>query len=155
MWITYGRDMEPLPGPDVSVHLAPARTFVNPVLDTGPGRDHGDPFVLRHQGRYHLYYTGSAGIEVWTGDDLVHWTRAGLALVAPDGDHWAQVDLWAPEVLYADGVFYMYVTGTRHLPAGATRGREVGVDSGDDRFRRQGIARSRDPLGPFVLDPAP
>ncbi len=150
---------EPLPSqqlPCAPVRLAPG-TFVNPVLDTGAGRDHGDPFVLRHAGRYYLYYTGAAGIEVWTGTDLAHWARHGLALVAPDGDHWAQVDLWAPEVLYADGWFYMYVTGTRHHPGGTPThpGAGVGVNHGDDELRRQGVARSRHPLGPFELDPAP
>ncbi len=137
---------------------APAPTsasFVNPVLDTGVGRDHGDPFVLRWHGRYFLYYTGSAGIEVWSSDDLAHWSREGLALAAPDADHWAQIDLWAPEVFYADGWFWMYVTGTRHLPPGVHRTPGVGVDAGDDALRRQGIARGRHPLGPFTLDPRP
>jgi GH43 family beta-xylosidase len=156
--------LDPVHSPDAPAAALPAavptapttgRVFANPVLDTGAGRDHGDPFVLRHGRRYYLYYTGSEGIEVWTGDDLVHWTRAGLALAAPEGDHWAQVDLWAPEVLYADGVFYMYVTGTRHLPDGTTRAPGVGVDSGDDLLRRQGVARAGEPLGPFVLDDTP
>jgi GH43 family beta-xylosidase len=154
--------VDPLPGlPPAAAVPVPAisrhGTFVNPVLDTGPGRDHGDPFVLRHGGRYYLYYTGSSGIEVWAGTDLTHWTPAGLALVAPDGDHWAQVDLWAPEVLYADGWFHMYVTGTRR-PAGGTAthaGAGVGVNHGDDQMRRQGVARSRDPLGPFEFGDAP
>src|SRR5919199_300747 len=152
--------VDPLPGL-TALPGTPARpatgTFVNPVLDTGAGRDHGDPFVLRHAGRYYLYYTGTAGIEVWTGTDLAHWSPRGLALVAPDGDHWAQVDLWAPEVLYADGWFHMYVTGTRHPADGAAThpGAGVGVNSGDDALRRQGVARSRDPLGPFELDPEP
>ncbi|HYY11147.1 MAG TPA: glycoside hydrolase family 43 protein [Kineosporiaceae bacterium] len=152
--------VDPLPGL-TALPGTPARpatgTFVNPVLDTGAGRDHGDPFVLRHAGRYYLYYTGTAGIEVWTGTDLAHWSPRGLALVAPEGDHWAQVDLWAPEVLYADGWFHMYVTGTRHPADGAAThpGAGVGVNSGDDALRRQGVARSRDPLGPFELDPEP
>jgi GH43 family beta-xylosidase len=135
--------------------LGTGDVFVNPVLDSGAGHDHGDPFVLRWQGRYFLYSTGLAGIEVWTSPDLAHWTAAGVALAAADGDHWAQVDLWAPEVLYADGWFYMYVTGTRHLPPGARREPGVGVDEGDDQLRRQGVARSRHPLGPFELDDAP
>ena len=125
----------------------PAGGFTNPVLDPGPGRDHGDPFVLRWQGRYYLYYTGLAGIDVWSSGDLVGWTPEGLALGAPAGDHWAQVELWAPEVLYADGWFWMYVTGTRFA-----------VDApgaGDDGLRRQGVARARSPLGPFTLEPAP
>ena len=142
---------ELLPAEDIRL------AFVNPVLDTGAGHNHGDPFVLRWCGRYHLYYTGSAGIEVWTSEDLVHWVPRGLALVAPEGDHWAQVDLWAPEVLYADGWFWMYVTGTRHPAGGAAThpGAGVGVNHGDDELRRQGVARSRDPLGPFELAPAP
>ena len=152
----------PVPASLDAISLPRARhaseeTFVNPVLDTGPGRDHGDPFVLRHAGRYYLYYTGSSGIEVWTGTDLTDWTRAGLALVAPDGDHWAQVDLWAPEVLYADGWFHMYVTGTRRPAGGAAThaGAGVGVNDGDDQMRRQGVASSRDPLGPFEFGDTP
>jgi GH43 family beta-xylosidase len=137
-----------------SSHLG-SGALTNPVIDTGPGRDHGDPFVLRWHRHYFLYYTGLAGIEVWTSSDLAHWTPKGVALAAPDGDHWAQVDLWAPEVLHADGWFYMYVTGTRALPPAVTRVPGVGVDSGDDGLRRQGLARARDPLGPFVLDEAP
>jgi hypothetical protein len=59
--------------------------------------------------------------------------------------------------MYADGWFYMYVTGTRHSPGGTPThpGAGVGVNYGDDALRRQGVARSRDPLGPFELDPAP
>ena len=63
--------VDPLPGlpPAIDVpvplphqaRVARHGTFVNPVLDTGSGRDHGDPFVLRHGGRYYLYYTGSRG----------------------------------------------------------------------------------------------
>ena len=174
--LLYGlRVADPVPGPEAQQRVGaplppdaspappqprrpPAPTsavFVNPVLDTGAGHDHGDPFVLRWHGRYVLYYTGVAGIEAWTSDDLVHWSREGLALVAPDGDHWAQIDLWAPEVLYADGWFWMYVTGTRHLHPGVDPTPGVGVDAGDDALRRQGIARARHPLGPFTLYPRP
>jgi hypothetical protein len=60
-------------------------------------------------------------------------------------------------VLYADGWFHMYVTGTRR-PAGGTAthgGAGVGVNHGDDQMRRQGVASSRDPLGPFEFGDAP
>ncbi len=81
----------------------------------------------------------------------------GLALVAPDHDHWAETDLWAPEVMYADGTFYMYVTGTRHAEGGIGThpGAGVGVNHGNDALRRQGVARSESPTGPFVLDEEP
>jgi hypothetical protein len=59
--------------------------------------------------------------------------------------------------MYADGVFYMYVTGTRKAPDGIGDhpGAGVGVNHGDDALRRQGVARSVHPTGPFVLDPKP
>ncbi len=77
--------------------------------------------------------------------DLVHWERLGAALEPEAGDHWAQTDLWAPEVMYWHGTFYMYVSGTR-----------LGEDGhGVEALRRQGLARSRTPQGPYVLDPEP
>ena len=44
--------------------------------------------------------------------NLVDWEKIGVALTAPkDKNHWAQVDLWAPEIIHFNGTFYMYVTG--------------------------------------------
>jgi hypothetical protein len=40
--------------------------FTNPVIDTGPGRDHGDPFVLRWHRHYFLYIGSGASIGVPT-----------------------------------------------------------------------------------------
>ncbi len=122
--------------------------FTNPVIDDGGATDHGDPFVLRHLDAYFLYHTtddGDAGISVHRSTDLVHWTFEGFALEPATGDHWAQTDLWAPEVMAWRGAFYMYVSGTR-----------LGRDGhGVEALRRQGLARSSSPTGPFVLDDAP
>ncbi len=123
-------------------------SFTNPVIHDARGTDHGDPFVLRHLGDYFLYHTtndGDAGISVHRSTDLVHWTFAGFALEPAQGDHWAQTDLWAPEVMAWRGRFYMYVSATR-----------LGADGhGLEGLRRQGLARSDRPEGPFVLDDAP
>lgn len=123
-----------------------ALIFRNPVLSDDAGRDHGDPFVLRYLGTYYLYHTGRRGVQLYTSPDLVNWEYAGTPLRASElPDHWAQTDLWAPEVLYYRGTFYMYVAGTRL----AENGR------GDDTLRRQGLARSDSPAGPFVWDDKP
>lgn len=121
-------------------------TFANPVLTDGEGLDHGDPFVLKFLDTYYLYHTGRRGVQLYTSADLVHWEYRGVALAASDSPrHWAQTDLWAPEVLYHNGTFYMYVAATRLRPDG----------SGDDALRRLGLARSDNPLGPFAWDEAP
>lgn len=119
-------------------------TFVNPVIG-GDDVDHGDPFVLRHLGRYWLYHTGGRAVPVYESEDLVSWRRRGSALEAADPPHWAETDLWAPEVLYDHGSFYMYVAGTRRGEGGGGR----------DALRRQGLARGSEPAGPFALDARP
>ncbi|MDP9407656.1 MAG: glycoside hydrolase family 43 protein [Actinomycetota bacterium] len=127
----------------------PAReVFTNPVISDPRGTDHGDPFVLRHLNSYFLYHTtddGDAGISVYRSADLVHWHFEGFALEPAQGNHWAQTDLWAPEVMAWRGLFYMYVSATRLGPDG----------HGFEALRRQGLARSAAPTGPFVLDDAP
>jgi len=122
--------------------------FINPVVTDGGPRDHGDPFVLRHLDRYYLFHTtddGDSGISVHESADMVHWTFRGFALDPGPPGHWAETDLWAPEVLHRHGTFFMYVAGTRMGPGGE------GVES----ERRQGLARASSPLGPYVLDPEP
>src|SRR5438270_3477022 len=128
--------------------VARGASFVNPVISDDGGRDHGDPFVLAFLDRYYLYHTtddGRRGISVHGSRDLVNWHFGGFALEPAGADHWAQTDLWAPEVMYYEGVFYMYVSAARAGPSGR----------GIEETRRQGLARASSPLGPFVLDPEP
>lgn len=83
--------------------------FTNPV----EGVAVGDPFVLRHRGRFYLYGTNDGPplpdgrvIPVSRSDDLLHWTPMGGSLVPedPGADH------WAPEVLAWNGRFFMVVS---------------------------------------------
>jgi arabinan endo-1,5-alpha-L-arabinosidase len=86
-----------------------ASSFTNPV----PGVILGDPFVLRHRGRFYLYGTNDGPelpdgrkIPVFRSDDLLHWDLLGGALepVESGADH------WAPEVLAWNGRLYMVVS---------------------------------------------
>ncbi|MDQ3778010.1 MAG: glycoside hydrolase family 43 protein [Actinomycetota bacterium] len=132
-------------------------SFRNPVIAGPPGEDHGDPFVVKYLDAYYLYHSGETagrrGISVHRSPNLVDWEFQGFAL-EPAEAGWAWSDLWAPEVVYERGTFYMYVAATRRREADdppTIWQQGEGADVG----RRLGLARSSNPLGPFRLDPAP
>lgn len=88
---------------------AEAGRFTNPIA----GVALGDPFVLRHRGRFYLYGTNDGpplidgrAIPVYRSDDLIRWEPLGGALVPTD----PTADHWAPEVLAWNGHFYMVVS---------------------------------------------
>ncbi len=147
----------PVPPTPVPQQRVGARSavFVNPVLDAGPDVDHGDPYVLQFLGEYVLYHSGPHGIDAYTSSDLVRWEPAGTVLTGAGSDHWAQVELWAPEVVHQDGEFVMYVAATRRGLDRRSTGKAHGADGGDDSLRRQGVARAPGPLGPYVWDDEP
>ena len=132
-------------------------TYVNPVIAGAPGDDHGDPFVIKYLDSFYLYHSGETagrrGISVHRSPNLVDWEFCGYAL-EPAEEGWAWSDLWAPEVIYERGVFYMYVSATRRRAADAAR-TQWQQGEGDDSSRRLGLARAKSPLGPFVLDSEP
>ncbi len=77
--------------------------YCNPINTSD---DIPDPFVLRHNGKYYLYFT-NPDICCWSSDNLVEWRREGPTIaedVFP-----AQVP-FAPEVVYWNGLFYMYTS---------------------------------------------
>ena len=119
-------------------------TYVNPVYPDV----FADPFVLRHEGVYYAYGTGPGALDgrqvpVLRSTDLVHWEALGHALVPPGGGAGARsgdipddIHIWAPEVAFHDGRFYMYYSSG----AGAAEGT-------DQKLR---VALADDPAGPFV-----
>ena len=80
------------------------RIYTNPVHDGYLG----DPFVLKHNGEYYAYGTvplGHLTVPVLHSRDLVNWCPLGTALALRGNAFEA---LWAPEVAYDNGTFYMY-----------------------------------------------
>lgn len=86
--------------------------YTNPVF---PG-DAADPTVLRVNGRFYaaatesMYYGEPYRIGILRSDNLVHWNVAGE--VFPDQlPAWVDPvapSLWAPELTYHDGRYYLY-----------------------------------------------
>jgi arabinan endo-1,5-alpha-L-arabinosidase len=105
------------------------RTYTNPVYDGYLG----DPFVLKHNGEYYAYGTvplGELAVPVLHSRDLANWRPLGNALTL-HGD--AFEALWAPEVAYDNGTFYMYYL------AGGEEG----------QGHRLRVAMASHPAGPF------
>src|SRR3954447_23020001 len=121
-------------------------TYTNPVCADSLG----DPFVLKHNGRFYLYAThaeGRPGIPVLRSDDLVTWERLGVALDGPPG----AAACWAPEVAYDEGTFYLYYS------AGGLEGEGHGLRVAASS-RPEGPFEDVGPLYPgegFTIDPHP
>lgn len=122
----------------------------NDYLDTKAGYDKelfyqnlgtiqaADPSVITIGDTFYLYATNAEATEncnyicAWSSKNLTDWTLEGKVFI-PDRDAWAVNTLWAPEVIEADGRYYMYYSGYNLSTS------EMGI----------GVAVSDSPTGPF------
>lgn len=117
-----------------------ARTYSNPVYDGY----FADPYVFRAGSEFYAIGTGPSEAEgkvtsageatvfpLLRSPDLVDWRPAGRALVRP-ADALGSA-FWAPEIVYADGTWYLYYS----------------VGHGDERHQLR-VASSDRPLGPYL-----
>lgn len=68
----------------------------------------GDPYILKFNGTYYLYVStvdDQAGVKVWSSTNLVDWTYRGLCATSA-----VTKAAYAPEVVYWNGMFYMYTS---------------------------------------------
>lgn len=98
-----------------------------------------DPFVLPYDGKYYLYGTrgltawkSASGLDVYVSDDLKNWSEAHECFSVPE-NFWADKEIWAPEVHFYNGSFYMFVSFRS-----------------DNRLRGTQILKSKSPMGPFL-----
>ncbi len=141
--------MERYPGALVCVFLllgsltgtAVAQTYTNPLITTGfpaaGGWSSGpaDPCVLEYEGVYYVYPTVSGfNYRVMGSDNLVDWTGNRIVFEVPPGSPWKTWMLWAPDVRYLNGRFYLYYT----------------AGTGELNGQRVGVADCDVPIGPFL-----
>jgi GH43 family beta-xylosidase len=104
-------------------------TYRNPVWP----HSFPDPFVLKCRGEYWAYCTGFQAdgrcFGVLRSRDLVHWREEAAGALAPLPGGFSCY--WAPEVVYDDGLFYLYYS------------------VGDEATMRIRVAVSDRPQGPF------
>lgn len=121
--------------------------YTNPVVGDPqkPAGGFADPFILKWNGEYYLYVTGDP-ITAYHSTDLVTWDFVGPVLSSSNKPTaWNQADVWAPEVVYRNGKFYLYYTAAKKSDDW-----RVG-----EMTRRVGVAVSDSPTGPFVDTGAP
>jgi predicted GH43/DUF377 family glycosyl hydrolase len=99
------------------VHWSEPRIVLGPNASTGWEDDINRPALLKHGGRYHLWYTGqargSSAIGYATSEDGVKWTRrSGLPVLSP-GRSWEKVAVMCPHVIRdgRSGEFRMWYSG--------------------------------------------
>ena len=138
---------------DSPLSVAPA--YRNPLPMTLPDGTQAlncaDPFVFQGQaGDRHWYaYCTTDAIDVndlgappgeyvtlpmYSSLDLVHWTFAGPALPASPGWVGTGGFLWAPDVVYRDGTYFLYYAASGTVAGGPAIG----------------VLTSSSPLGPWV-----
>ncbi|WP_428329951.1 glycoside hydrolase family 43 protein [Mucilaginibacter sp.] len=84
--------------------ISAQNTFTNPLLPVGP-----DPWVVYHNGYY--YYTNSMGnrLELWKTKSMANLGKAQhKAVWLPPVNKPYSKELWAPEMHFLRGKWYMY-----------------------------------------------
>jgi hypothetical protein len=90
-----GHSQEPPSGQD---------TFHNPLLPTGP-----DPWVTSHNGFYYYMNTTGRNLTIWKTRDITDLAHAEKKIVwTPPAEGPYSHDIWAPELHFLDGKWYIY-----------------------------------------------
>lgn len=103
----------------------PAPLFRDPIYDCPT-----DPTIIwnREEKQWYLFYTQRRAADTSTGVSWVHGTKIGIA-VSKDGGKWLYrgtlegLDIekghntfWAPEILWAEGCYHMYISYITGIP---------------------------------------
>jgi len=104
--------------------------YLNPIL----GGEYPDPSVVRVGEDYYLTHTpgrGMPGLLIWHSRDLVNWEPVGHAL------HTFVGDIWAPDLIHYQGLFYIYFPALVRAPDGR-------------QHRTNFVTTARNPAGPWT-----
>jgi GH43 family beta-xylosidase len=103
-----------------------ACTFTNPVA---PG---ADPWVVRHDGWYYLAQSRDRAIWIYRSDKLTAPTEHGVPVWTAPDTGWNRSNVWAPELHYIDGRWYIYYAAGRAGPPFIYQRSGVLQAAGDD-----------------------
>jgi GH43 family beta-xylosidase len=83
-----------------------AYTFVNPIAEGA------DPCVIRHGDKYiWCQSAGNRGVALWISDRLTSLGTPHVVWQAPEDGPYSK-EVWAPELQFIDGKFYIYVAAS-------------------------------------------
>ena len=130
-----------------------ASTYTNPVSDSAAAT-FPDPSMIRGKDGYWYAYASSSAARANVGDtsahllpmmrsaDMVHWTYVGDVFTPSTLPSWidgriAPAGLWAPDIRYLDGKYYLYYSAAHPPP-------------GKNDFFTVGVATAPTPTGPWT-----
>ena len=87
-----------------------ACTFTNPVM---PG---ADPWIVRRGDTYYLVQSHGRAIWVYRSHDLTHPARDSVRIWSAPDTGWNRSNVWAPELHFIDGRWYVYYAAGRSGP---------------------------------------
>lgn len=121
-----------------------------------------DPVLTRSGGTYFLFHTGT-GISMKTSTDRIRWRAAGGALPVLPAWHAEAVPgntghLWAPDIHYRDGKFWLYYSvstfGSRNSAIGLATAPALEPAPGATRWTDQGlVTRTTEASDHNAIDP--
>jgi GH43 family beta-xylosidase len=85
-------------------------TFHSPVAEGA------DPWVARQDGSYYLAQSRDNGIYVYRSQTLTGIASNGVRVWAAPDTGWNRTNVWAPELHYIDGHWYIYYAAGRDGP---------------------------------------
>lgn len=77
-------------------------TFTNPL---GRGQD---PWIVRHDSSYYYVESDTVGITVYRSPTLTDPKRNGVVVWRPPKEGWNRTNIWAPELHFLDGRWFIY-----------------------------------------------
>ncbi|HEX8659137.1 MAG TPA: glycoside hydrolase family 43 protein [Hymenobacter sp.] len=96
---------DPVVNPPVSPPVA-ATTFTNPLLSVGP-----DPWVFQKDGVYYYMHTTGRDLRLWKTAKMSELGSAVSKVIwTPPTIGVNSNDIWAPEIHFLDGKWYVYYT---------------------------------------------
>ena len=85
----------------------PECTFVNPIARGA------DPWVVRRDTSYYYVQSTGGGITVYRSPTLTGIRQHGVRVWSPPATGWNHSNIWAPELHWFDGKWYIYYAGGR------------------------------------------
>lgn len=83
-----------------------AAAFTNPIRSPGGS----DPFVTYSGGYYYIMTTSWTDVEIARSTTVAGLTTAAKKVIYSSADSTRSSNVWAPEVHYFDGAWYVYFT---------------------------------------------
>ncbi|MDB4949032.1 MAG: glycoside hydrolase family 43 [Gemmatimonadetes bacterium] len=98
----------------------------------GPLADGADPWVVKQNGAYYLVQSRDNGIWVYRSQTLTGMVSNGVRVWAAPDTGWNRTNVWAPELHYLDGRWYIYYAAGRSGPPFTTQHAGVLESVGQD-----------------------